>query len=213
MKILLETIPVICKDTGLEEYQALHLYFILEGVTRLSVVNKGKQYRHFFLDEECNVPNIKLIKEMFSRYEYKEGTIISDNILNVENWIETYRDLFTKANCNQAVPKGNKKDVICRMKWFIKQYPQYADIDLIINAAKLAINTIGSKFGTDRVPQADNMIVVENYKTAGGFPVSGKLYAPGTEKLVNYCEMVADMMKSGKEITTNNIKPNYIKNI
>ena len=204
MIVAIDSLNQIYKDTGLTVYEIVWLYNKLKDLPSLvnhtvvinSIYDKQPE---LIVSQDIGLINQQLVKALFQKYEYKNGIPVSDNrILEVEKWIEEYRDLF-KDKCTQAVPKGNNKNCIHRMKWFIDTYPNYANKEIIIKATKLGISTITNKHGKQFVPQADNFIVADDYKTKAGFPVAGKLYKPGKEYLVNYCEIVLEQNDSTTE--------------
>ena len=204
MIVAIDSLNQIYKDTGLTVYEIVWLYNKLKDLPSLvnhtvvinSIYDKQPE---LIVSQDIGLINQQLVKALFQKYEYKNGIPVSDNrILEVEKWIEEYRDLF-KDKCTQAVPKGNNKNCIHRMKWFIDTYPNYANKEIIIKATKLGISTITNKHGKQFVPQADNFIVADDYKTKAGFPVAGKLYKPGKEYLVNYCEMVLEQNDSSTD--------------
>lgn len=204
MIVAIDSLNQIYKDTGLTVYEIVWLYNKLKDLPSLvnhtvvinSIYDKQPE---LIVSQDIGLINQQLVKALFQKYEYKNGIPVSDNrTLEVEKWIEEYRDLF-KDKCTQAVPKGNNKNCIHRMKWFIDTYPNYANKEIIIKATKLGISTITNKHGKQFVPQADNFIVADDYKTKAGFPVAGKLYKPGKEYLVNYCEMVLEQNDSSTD--------------
>lgn len=220
MNILYNTIPVIAKDLNLKEWDIMLLLDILESKPIYemewkmiySSIGKLKELGYILSgSEEQIIGNIKKLRELFSKYEVKICSTIGISDTDCTLWIQEYRNIF-KGKCKHAVPMGNKDSCITRMKWFNKKYPEY-NKDIILKATILGIETIRQKYGENLIPQADNFIVTENYKTGGGFPIVGKLYSPGKEYLCNYCEIVTDMIAEGKEVKSSNINPKYIKSI
>jgi len=206
MIVTIDSLNQICKDTGLSIHNVIWLYYKLKDIPlhtdigqNLNPILISNLYPELIVSADIGLINQQLVKALFQKYEYKNSIPISDNeILNIDKWIEEYRNLF-KDKCTQAVPKGNGKNCIHRMKWFIDTYPNYANKEIIIKATKLGISTITNKHGKQFVPQADNFIVADDYKTKAGFPVAGKLYKPGKEYLVNYCEIVLEQNDSTTE--------------
>lgn len=209
--VYIDSIPLISQSNGLTSLETIFLYSIYNGnikfkneiieeLTQASLTKLTKQ--GYLLSDVPVVHDMSKIRSLFLQYEdnNKNVPVLDNNVYNVDNWIDTYRKLF-KGKCFKAVPMGNRQTCIVRMKWFLNKYPDYADIDLIKQATELGLSTITSKYGKDYVPQADNFIVVDEYKTNGGFGAAGKLYKAGKEYLVNYCEMITE----GNIVEDNNV--------
>jgi predicted transcriptional regulator len=222
MNILYNTIPVIAKDLNLKEWDIMLLLDILENKplhemewkalysSIQELINLGYIISS---SEEKVIGNMKKLRELFSKYEIKikSKDNITDAVKDVDNWIEQYRNLFV-GKCKAALPKGDKTICTMRMKDFHTRFPEYSK-DVILKATQLGIQTITQKYGDNFVPQADNFILTDTYKTPGGFPVKNKVYEFAGSKLASYCEIVSDMIQEGKEVKTSNINPKYIKSI
>ena len=222
MNILISSLIDIGKTTGIPIQHILWIYYVYTGVKDIPIGLEPMMCNKYIIDIGSKLLNNKECKELFSGYEVKidkDSVPVSDNIFPIENWIQKYRELF-KGHCGLATPMGTKEKVITNMKWFIKKYgednPEYMDIGFILEATKLGIATIELKYkskGFGDVPQADNFIVKDDYRTPGGFPLTNKVYVPSKEYLINFCEILADLKAEGKEVKVSNIKPNYIKSI
>jgi len=106
-----------------------------------------------------------------------------DNIFNVDKWIQEYRDVWKgKRVGSMGAIEGCKE----KMKEFLVKYPQYANKDLIIKAAKYYVNSVDDpRF----LQQADYFIK--------------KIEPSGTsERLATMCE----------EVSTKNINTELVDN-
>lgn len=77
-----------------------------------------------------------------------------NNVQDIEDWIEDYRLLFKGKKMGAM---GSKSACIFKMKKFLVEYPEYADINLIMDAARRYINS-EKKNGYMYLQRADYII-------------------------------------------------------
>ena len=77
-----------------------------------------------------------------------------DNVNDVEEWIEDYRLLFKSKKMGAM---GSKSACIFKMKKFLVEYPEYANVQLIMDAARRYINS-EKKNGYMYLQRADYII-------------------------------------------------------
>ena len=213
MNIILSQIWVISKDTNLSLDNIIRLFGILEEREEhlyiahvdlqniLPLIQQGFII-HYDYTEHSNkyvlIPNIMLIRELFSKYEFKDViNVVTDNIHAVESWIDRYRNIFEELlGDDKHKSKGTSRSaVVQKMKVFLIKYPQYAakGIEFILEVTRYGITQEINNLGKIYVRRADYFIQKIQ---------EGVIY----EDLLTYCEE----FEKGKPIGN---KPTYIKNI
>ena len=86
----------------------------------------------------------KVINKIGSSYginsKYVEAVFRDKPIENINNIVQSYRDLFPKGSNNNGYPyKGDRQGCVKKMKKFIKNNPEYS-LDIILKATKKYIN-------------------------------------------------------------------------
>ncbi len=96
--------------------------------------------------------NASKCRDLFKGYHIKET--VKASISGIVDWIQEYRLLFRG---KKPKAMGDKNKCLQKMRWFYEKYPEYADKELIMNAAK---RHIASKQGDNYMymRQADYFI-------------------------------------------------------
>lgn len=98
------------------------------------------------------------------------------NVKDIESWIDDYRRLFKN---KKSGAMGSRKACIFKMRMFIKEYPTYANIDLILGAAQRYINS----------ESRNNYI----YLQRADYVISKKDVDSVNSRLATFCEEIAEL--------------------
>lgn len=77
--------------------------------------------------------------------QYQESAIENKNTNNIDIpvLVQSFRDLFKK---KRKTLYGSRATCLKNMEWFIKEYPDYADIDIILAATKMYLRTTDPRY-------------------------------------------------------------------